>query len=87
MQGSATGAIDGGTFQVTNLDGLTCNGTYDSLDRSPTITGNVVCSDGRHGKVLITRDTTLRNGSGHGKMNDGTTFKFMFGHMVNVMNY
>ena len=58
---------------------LTCGGNYDSLDQSTTISMPVLCSDGRRGIVIATRDDSGRSGSGNVRMDDGTEATFMFG--------
>jgi hypothetical protein len=56
LRGTTTASLSGGTFQAT--DGkLTCSGTYDSLSQSVTINAKVLCSDGRTGFVIATRDS------------------------------
>ena len=78
MRGTATAALSGGTFQVT--DGkVTCAGSYDSLDLSTTITMPVHCSDGRKGIVTATRDNSGQSGSGRIRMSDGKEADFIFG--------
>ena len=77
LRGTATATISSGAFSAT--DGkLTCGGSYDSLAMAETITMPVLCSDGRKGIVISTRDTSK---SGHGtvRLNDGTEAQFIFG--------
>lgn len=78
LRGTATGALSGGSFQVS--DGkLTCSGSYDSLDMSPTITMPVLCNDGRKGFVVATRQPNGTDGFGKVTLNDGTEANFVFG--------
>ena len=58
---------------------LSCGGTYDSLDDSPTKTIPVLRKDGRKGIVISTRDNSGVNGGGHFTLTDGTTGDFIFG--------
>lgn len=78
LRGTATGAIDGGSFTVT--DGkLTCGGSYNSWSLEETITMPVLCSDGRKGIVISTRDSSGTSGHGRVRLTDGTTADFIFG--------
>jgi hypothetical protein len=78
MRGTATASVSGGSFSVTN-GALTCGGDYNAFDTSPTISIPVLCSDGRKGIVIATRDNSGMSGGGHFTLNDGTTGDFMFG--------
>jgi len=78
LRGTATAAMDGGTFTAT--DGkLTCAGSYDSWDTSITISMPVHCSDGRKGLVMATRDASGMSGSGRIRLSDGSEADFVFG--------
>jgi hypothetical protein len=78
LRGTATAAMDGGSFSAT--DGkLTCAGSYDSWDMSVTISMPVHCSDGRKGLVIATRDASGMSGSGRIRLNDGMEADFVFG--------
>ena len=78
LRGTATATLSGGSFQVT--DGkLTCTGTYDSWDMSDTITMPVLCSDGRKGFVVATRQANGVDGFGKVTLNDGSHADFVFG--------
>ena len=82
-QGTATARLNGdGTFKVANLDGLTCQGDYDALDNSPTITTDATCSDGRTGKLIITRTLNGLSGTVIGRLSDGTNARFVFGDLT-----
>ncbi len=82
-QGQATASSDGsGTFSVATIEGLSCNGTYDSLDRAPTISAPVVCNDGRTGNLLVTRTLDGVSGTVVGKLSDGTRGQFVFGNLT-----
>lgn len=78
MRGTTTAAVSGGSFSVSNRS-LTCGGDYNALDTSPTISIPVLCSDGRKGIIIATRDNNGMSGGGHFTLNDGTTGDFMFG--------
>jgi hypothetical protein len=79
LRGTSTASADGtGTFSVSN-DKITCGGSYNSLDQSVTITMPVLCSDGRKGVVIDTRDASGVSGGGTVQLNDGTTGSFIFG--------
>lgn len=70
--------LGSGSFQVSD-GALTCGGSYNSLDMSPTISMPVLCSDGRRGIIIATRDNSGLSGSGTARMTDGTEATFMFG--------
>jgi hypothetical protein len=55
-------------------------GTYYSLSQSVTINAKVICSDGRSGFVIATRDSGGQSGSGRIRMTDGTEADFVFGN-------
>lgn len=79
-QGEAVASTDGsGTFWVENIDGLRCDGTYDSKVTDPTIRVPVRCSDGRTGTLLATRQGM--SGTVIGKLSDGTEGRFVFGNL------
>ena len=78
MRGTTTAALSGGSFNVSNGK-LSCGGTYNALDYSPTISIPVLCSDGRKGIIIATRDNSGMSGGGHFTLNDGTTGDFIFG--------
>jgi hypothetical protein len=77
-RGTATAALDGGSFNVSNGK-VSCGGSYNSLDTSPTISMPVLCSDGRRGIVITTRDASGTSGAGTVRMTDGEEGTFMFG--------
>lgn len=81
LRGVNTFSPAGGSFSVT--DGkLTCAGSYDPFNTSPTITVPVVCNDGRTGIAISTRDTA-RSGGGKVRFSDGTEADFIFGEAAN----
>ena len=87
LLGEAIATFTSGTFQVENLDGLRCEGTYDQWTESPMLKTEVNCSDGRSGEVMLLRTgPNLKNGSGEGLLNDGTKFKVLMGDMVHYRN-
>ena len=67
MRGTTTAAISGGSFNVSNGT-LSCGGTYDALDYSPTITAHHCHSRQQR-----------RERGGHFTLSDGTTGDFLFG--------
>jgi hypothetical protein len=78
LRGTATATLAGGSFTAT--DGtLTCGGSYDSMSLEQTITMPVLCSDGRKGIVIATRDSSGLSGHGRVRLNDGTEADFIFG--------
>jgi hypothetical protein len=78
LRGTTTASLSGGSFNVT--DGkLSCGGNYDALDTSPTISMPVLCSDGRRGIIIATRDKSGLSGAGTARMTDGSEATFMFG--------
>ena len=81
LRGTNTADLSGGSFSVT--DGkLTCSGSYNSLNTAPTITIPVICSDGRTGIAMATRDTSM-SGGGKVRLSDGTQADFIFGEAAN----
>ena len=79
LRGTATGRISGdGTFSVTDGQ-LTCGGNYNSLSTEVTINAQVLCSDGRKGIVISTRESSGVAGHGTVKLNDGSDWTFIFG--------
>lgn len=79
LRGTATASLTGrGNFRATDGQ-LTCSGSYNSLSMSTTITMQVLCSDGRKGFVIATREANGRDGHGTVKMNDGSEWTFVFG--------
>jgi len=78
LRGSSTAALSGGSFSAT--DGkLTCSGNYDALDMSVTISMQVLCSDGRKGFVVVTREASGTSGHGTVRLNDGSSADLVFG--------
>ncbi len=78
MRGTAIADVSGGSFNVSNGT-LSCGGTYNALDYSPTISVPVLCNDGRKGIMTVTRDASGMSGGGHFILTDGTTGDFIFG--------
>ena len=79
LRGTTTARMNGdGSFTVT--DGhLSCGGNYNSLSTEITITAQVLCSDGRKGIVVSTRESSGVAGHGTVKLNDGSDWTFIFG--------
>ena len=67
-----------GSFSVTDGQ-LACSGNYNSLSREITINAQVLCSDGRKGIVVSTRESSGLAGHGTVKLNDGSEWTFIFG--------
>jgi hypothetical protein len=63
LQGTTSSNLFSGSFSVTNGQ-LTCSGNFNPYDRSPTITTQTQCSDGRIGNVVSSRDPSYQAGSG-----------------------
>lgn len=82
LVGTATAAASGGTFQVTDGQGFSCNGTYDAYDMGRIITAPVICSDGRTGTVTLHRTPDLLSGRGVFQLNDGTAGTVAFGKLA-----
>lgn len=83
LMGEAVATMVSGTFQASNLDGLVCEGTYDQWSQSRMLKTKVSCNDGRYGEVVVLRTgPNLMNGSGEGRLNDGTIFKVLLGDMA-----
>jgi hypothetical protein len=79
LKGTATGSLSGVRFSATNGT-LTCSGSYDGWISRPTIATQVLCSDGRKGIVIATRERSGIAGHGTVSLNDGSEWTFMFGH-------
>ena len=79
LKGTSTARISGnGSFTLT--DGtLTCGGNYNSMSGEVTINIPVLCSDGRKGFAVVTRESSGLSGHGTVKMNDGFDWSFIFG--------
>ncbi|MBU2590578.1 MAG: hypothetical protein ABIJ24_03485 [Nitrospinota bacterium] len=87
LMGEAVATVVSGTFQVSNLEGYTCNGSYNQWTKSPILKTKVSCSDGRFGEVMVMRTgPNFMNGSGEGVLNDGTKFRVLMGDMVHYRN-
>ncbi len=86
LTGTATAAVSGGTFQLTQPGGsLSCSGTYNALDTSPTITIPVTCNDGRYGSAVITRARDGMSGSGYVTTSDGKRGVVAFGNNAELV--
>ena len=78
LKGTATGSLSGVKFTATN-GSLTCGGSYDGWMFKLTITTQLLCSDGRKGIVIATRERSGIAGHGTVRLNDGSEWIFMFG--------
>lgn len=86
LTGTATAAVSGGTFQLSQPGGsLSCNGTYNAMDMSPTITIPVTCNDGRYGSAVITRASDGMSGSGYVTTSDGKRGVVAFGNNAGLV--
>jgi len=78
LRGTLTATRSGSSFNVSS-GALSCSGSYDAFDVSPTISIPVLCNDGRKGIVVAMRENGGINGGGHFTLTDGTTGDFIFG--------
>ena len=85
LRGTVTAGFTTVRFKVAGVvDGkyLTCTGSHNSLDTSPTISMPIECSDGRKGVVAVTREnlnTVPGDGFGTVRLDDGTEAEFVYG--------
>ena len=77
LRGENTVSLIEGSFSVTNGK-LTCSGSYNPLNHSRTITVTLLCSDGRTGIAIATRDSPV-SGGGKVTLSDGEEGTFIFG--------
>ena len=81
------GEAGGGKFNLSNLEGMECSGTYSLLSNSKHIQTDFECSDGRLGRAQVLRTgRSLTNGSGTGYLSDGTKVRILLGDMVHYRN-
>jgi len=86
-ESSLIGEAGGGKFELSNLEGMKCSGTYSLLSNSRHIQTDMNCSDGRTGRVQVLRTGhNLTNGSGTGILSDGTKVRILIGDMVHYRN-
>lgn len=77
-RGTATSTfVEGGWFQVSN-GGNSCTGRYAPASETRTVTFPVRCSNGLTGVGTATYETP-RAGGGEIIMQDGSTWRFIFG--------
>ncbi|WP_153011440.1 hypothetical protein [Type-D symbiont of Plautia stali] len=80
LMGTATASLIRGDFYVENVSGLSCSGKYNQFTTSPMLKVAFTCSDGRSGAAQVMRyGPNLENGSGSGKLSDGTRFRILIG--------
>ncbi|MGY5775165.1 hypothetical protein [Rhizobium sp. LEGMi135b] len=80
FKGSTIASNGKGRFSVqSSRKAVKCSGTYDLNDRRPTITLPVKCSDGRNGKVEVTRAPDMMSAWGKVKLSDGSTGRLAVG--------
>jgi hypothetical protein len=77
LRGENTFGVSGGSFSVTDGN-LTCTGSYNALNQAATITIPILCSDGRTGIAMSTRDSA-HSGGGKVRLTDGSEWDFIFG--------
>jgi hypothetical protein len=77
LRGENTVSLSEGSFSVMNGK-LTCSGSYNPLNQSSTITVTLLCSDGRTGIAIATRDSAV-SGGGKVTLSDGEEGTFIFG--------
>ncbi len=80
LRGENKVSLTEGSFSVTNGK-LTCSGSYDPLNHSRTITATLLCSDGRTGIAIATRDSPV-SGGGKVTLSDGEEGTFIFGDVA-----
>lgn len=80
FKGSTIASHGNGRFSVqSSRRSVKCSGTYDLSDRRSTVTLPVKCSDGRTGKVEVTRAPDLMSAWGKVKLSDGSTGRLTVG--------
>ncbi|NEI74077.1 hypothetical protein GR212_31445 [Rhizobium lusitanum] len=80
FKGSTIASHGSGRFSVqSSRRSVKCSGAYDLSDRRPTVTLPVKCSDGRTGKVEVTRAPDLMSAWGKVKLSDGSTGRLTVG--------
>ncbi|MFT4271847.1 MAG: hypothetical protein QM578_12615 [Pantoea sp.] len=80
LMGTATASLTRGDFYVENVTGLSCSGKYDQFTTTPMLKVTFTCSDGRTGAAQVMRyGANLENGSGSGRLSDGTRFRILIG--------
>ena len=83
LLGEAYASLAEGTFYVSDTEGFFCNGNYDQYSQRAMLEVKIECSDGRTGSARVLRyGGNLLNGSGTGKLNDGTEFRVLLGENV-----
>ncbi len=80
FKGSTIASHGNGRFAVqSSRRSVKCSGTYDLRDRRPTVILPVKCSDGRTGKIEVTRAPDLMSAWGKVKLSDGSTGRLTVG--------
>ncbi|RUS66562.1 hypothetical protein CUZ56_01842 [Saezia sanguinis] len=83
LMGEAYASLSQGTFYASDSSGFFCNGDYDQFSTNAMLEVKVSCSDGRTGTARVLRyGENLMNGSGMGKLEDGTEFRILMGEKV-----
>lgn len=84
FKGTTVASGSKGRFSVeSSRRSVKCSGTYDLRDRRPTITLPVKCSDGRTGRVEVTRTPDLMSAWGKVKLSDGSSGRLTVGKASN----
>ena len=80
FKGSTVASNGKGRFSVqSSRKAVKGSGAYDLSDRRPTITLPVKCTDGRNGKVEVTRAPDMMSAWGKVKLSDGSAGRLTVG--------
>ncbi|MFS8048000.1 hypothetical protein [Rhizobium sp. BR 314] len=80
FKGTTIASGSDGRFSVqSSRRSVKCSGSYDLRDRRPKITLPVKCSDGRTGRVEVTRAADLMSAWGIVKLSDGSAGRLTVG--------
>ncbi|MGZ9720054.1 hypothetical protein [Rhizobium miluonense] len=80
FKGSTIASGSNGRFSVqSSRRSAKCSGTYDLTDRRPTIALPVKCSDGRTGRIEVTRAADLMSAWGKVTLSDGSSGRLTVG--------
>jgi len=88
FKGSTVASNGKGRFSVqSSRKAVKCSGSYDLSDRRPTITLPVKCTDGRNGKVEVTRAPDMMSAWGKVKLSDGSAGRLTVGKDCNSRSW
>lgn len=80
FKGSTTASQSNGRFSVeSSRRSVKCYGNYDLKDRRPRVVLPVKCSDGRTGRLEVTRASDLMSAWGTVKLSDGSSGRLTVG--------